>query len=79
VLRVAARGATTTATVQRACAALHAFVQEQGVADARVFAEPDVGPARGRTGKSPRVIAALHDGHADASAGEPARSRRRHS
>ena len=79
VLRIAAHGARAAAAAQRACAVLHAFAQQQGAADVRVVVEAGVRPARGRTGKSPRVVAASRDEHAGTAAGEPTRPRRKHS
>jgi phenylacetate-CoA ligase len=79
VLRVGTHGATGAAAVQRACAAVRGFAQQQGVIDVRVFAEAGVLPARGRTGKAPRVVATPADRPAAAPAREPERTRRSHS
>jgi phenylacetate-CoA ligase len=79
VLHVGTHGLTDAAAVQRACAALRGFAQQQGVIDVRDFAEAGVLPARGRTGKAPRVVAAPGDKPAAAPAREPERPKRSHS
>jgi phenylacetate-CoA ligase len=79
VLRVGTHGVTAAAAVQRACAALAGFAQQQGVIDVRVLAEAGAHPARGRTGKAPRVVAAPGAKPAAVPPREPERPKRSHS